>query len=96
MRVHRALLRVFNRLRTPPKNAAPCSLPPQAPLPFAPSTPPPQYVPKRNGCGCSIVQKVDSSDAWDAFQKCQETKGAADFKVLQDARCKPGQAKGPC
>lgn len=67
----------------------------------SPHRPPPkshtlQYVPSKNGCACSVVQKVDSSDAWDAFQACQETKGAKDFKALQDTRCKPGQSKGPC
>jgi hypothetical protein len=43
-----------------------------------------------------VVQKVDTSDAWDAFQACQETKGKDDFALLQNTRCKAGQAKGPC
>jgi hypothetical protein len=55
-----------------------------------------RYVPDKNGCGCSVVQKVDTPEAWDSFQKCQETLGAKDFKTLQDIRCKPGQFKGPC
>lgn len=62
-----------------------------APLPLALNL---QFVPNRNGCGCSVVQKVATPQDWDEFQKCQES--LKNFEVLQDSRCKPGQAKGPC